>query len=66
VRRNVRRGPQEDRNAADVIVAVDGQAVENASAFLEKIEEHQPGDKIVLTILRSSQELQVPVVLGST
>jgi S1-C subfamily serine protease len=72
VRRNVRRGPlvytveQEDRSAADVIVAVDGQPVESASAFVDKIEEHQPGDQIVLTVLRAGQELQLPVTLGST
>jgi S1-C subfamily serine protease len=72
VRRNVRRGPfvttveQADRSAADIIVAVDGQFVESASAFVEKIEEHQPGDQIVLTIIREGQQLNVPVTLGST
>ena len=72
VRRNVRRGPlvytieQEDRSAADIIVAVDGQSVGSASAFLEKIEEHQPGERVVLTILRGGEKTQVPVVLGST
>ena len=72
VRRNVRRGPlvytveQEDRSAADIITAVDGQPVESASAFVEKIEEHRPGEQIVLTILRDGQQMRVPVVLGST
>jgi S1-C subfamily serine protease len=72
VRRNVRRGPlvytieQEDRSAADIIVAVDGQPVESASAFVEKIEEHKPGEQVVLTILRGGQQMRVPVVLGST
>ena len=56
------RGPlvynveQKDRDAADVIVAVDGAAGESASAFVEKIEEHRPGDQIVLTILRDGRD----------
>jgi S1-C subfamily serine protease len=72
VRREVRRGPfvqpvkQIDRSAADIIVAVDGQSVESASAFVEKIEEHQPGDRIVLTIIRQGRRLDVPVDLGSS
>jgi S1-C subfamily serine protease len=72
VRREVRRGPfvqpvkQIDRSAADIIVAVDGQSVESASAFVEKIEEHQPGDRIVLTVIRQGQRLDVPVELGSS
>jgi S1-C subfamily serine protease len=70
VRRKVVRGPiaytvpQEDRSSADIIIAVDDQAVDEASDFLEKIEEHKPGDRVVLTILRQSQTVQVPVVLG--
>ena len=72
VRRNVRRGPlvytieQEDRSAADIIVAVDGKPVESASAFVETIEQHKPGDQVVLTILRTKQQMRVPVVLGSS
>ena len=72
VRRNVRRGPlvytveQDDRSAADIIVAVDGEPVDSASAFIEKIEQHQPGDRVVLTILRDGERMQVPVTLGST
>ena len=72
VRRNVRRGPlvytveQDDRSAADIIVAVDGETIESGSAFLEKIEEHRPGDTIVLTILRGGERMDVQVELGSS
>jgi S1-C subfamily serine protease len=72
VRRNVRRGPlvytveQDDRSAADIIVAVDGETIESGSAFLEKIEEHRPGDTIVLTILRGGERMDVQVGLGSS
>jgi S1-C subfamily serine protease len=72
VRRNVRRGPlvytveQDDRSAADVIVSVDGESVESASEFLEKIESHQPGERIVVTIIRGGDTMQVPVTLGAS
>jgi putative serine protease PepD len=57
---------QNDRSAADIIVAVDDDPVETASAFVEKIEEHRPGDRIVLTVLRGGERLKIPVELGST
>jgi S1-C subfamily serine protease len=72
VRRTVRRGPfserqnEIDRSAADVIIAVDGVPIESASSFIEKIEDHRPGERIVLTILRGSQQLDVPVELGAS
>lgn len=72
VRREVRRGPltyvveQEDRSSADIIVAVDGVPVESASAFVERIEQHRPGDRIVLDILRGGEHVDIPVELGSS
>jgi S1-C subfamily serine protease len=72
VRRNVRRGPlvytveQDDRSAADIVIAVDGEAVESASAFLEKIEQHRPGDRIVVTVIRDGERVQIPVTLGAS
>ena len=72
VRRDVRRGPfvqtveQADRSGADIIVAIDGQPIESASAFVEMIEEHQPGEQVALTIIREGQRLNVPITLGST
>ena len=41
---------KQDRDYADLIVAVDGQPVETGSALIEAIEAHKPGDEIVLTI----------------
>lgn len=71
VRRRVTRGPftydveRQDTSSADIIVAVGGQAVDSASAFVEKIEEHQPGDKLTLTILRQGRQMDVAVTLGA-
>jgi S1-C subfamily serine protease len=72
VETQVKRGPfvydveKADRTAADVVIAVNGQPVDKASAFVEKIEEHRPGEQIELTILRQGQQMRVPVTLGAT
>jgi S1-C subfamily serine protease len=71
-KRKVRRGPlvytveREDRSTADYILAVDSEEVATGSTFLEKIEQHRPGDVVVLTILRQGQRLRVPLTLGET
>ena len=54
-----------DRSAADLIVAVDGAAIATADEFLTAIETKQPGDEVLLTVVREGRELQVPVRLGS-
>jgi S1-C subfamily serine protease len=72
VRRRVTRGPlaydieRHDPSSADLIVAVDGAPVESASAFVDKIEEHQPGDQLVLTIIRQGRQMEVPLTLGAS
>jgi S1-C subfamily serine protease len=72
VTKRVTRGPlvynveQKDRSAADTIVAVDGQPVDSASSFVDTIEQHRPGDSVVLTIRRGGETLQVPVTLGTS
>jgi S1-C subfamily serine protease len=64
------RGPliieRQDPSAADIITAVDGQPVDSASAFVDKIEERRPGERVVLTIIRDGRQMQVPVTLGAT
>jgi S1-C subfamily serine protease len=69
VRREIRRGPfvgsTNDSSKADYIVAVDGQPVSKGDSLIEKIEEHQPGDTVVLSILRDGQPTQVSITLGS-
>jgi S1-C subfamily serine protease len=70
VQREVKRGPlvytieRNDPSAADVIVALDGEPMEQASNFVDKIEERQPGEQVVLTITRDGQQVKVPVTLG--
>jgi S1-C subfamily serine protease len=72
VRKRIVRGPlaydveKNDSSSADIIVAIDGQPVESAATFVDKMEEHQPGESVVLTILRQGRQMQVPVTLGSS
>jgi S1-C subfamily serine protease len=54
-----------DRSAADLIVAVDGQPVKTADDFLSIIDGKNPGDRVMLTIVREGQTRQVPLVLES-
>jgi S1-C subfamily serine protease len=52
-----------DRAAADRIVGVDGKPIKTADDFLEAIEAKQPGDQVMITIIRAGQQLQIPLQL---
>lgn len=66
--RKTRRGPitiqRTDRNAADLIIALNGKPVKTADDFLSLIENFKPGETVIITILREGKEAQVPVKLG--
>jgi S1-C subfamily serine protease len=72
VRKRVTRGPlaydveRYDTSGADIIVAIDGQPVESAASFVDKMDDHQPGENVVLTIVRQGHQMQLPVTLGSS
>lgn len=55
-----------DRAAADMIVAVDGQPTKTADAFLSIIESKQPGEQVIITVIRGGQPKQVPLKLEAT
>jgi S1-C subfamily serine protease len=65
-----RRGPfvleRIDRSAADLIIAVDGKDAKTADEFLGLVERHEPGEEVVLTVIREKRELRIPVRLGSS
>ena len=71
VRQQQRRGPfvyeetQIDRSSADLIIAVDGERVRLADDLLSIIDRKQPGDQVVLTVVREGREVQVPIILGA-
>ena len=52
-----------DRSFADRIVAIDGQPVKSADAFLEHVEAKRPGDQVLLTVIRDGREMIVPLLL---
>ncbi|MFH5805454.1 S1C family serine protease [Alienimonas sp. DA493] len=53
-----------DRSVADVIVALDGNPVRTADAFLGDIEAKRPGDTVTLTVRRGEELVRVPLRLG--
>jgi S1-C subfamily serine protease len=69
VRRRRRDGPfiyeyrTIDRAAADLIKAIDSERVQTVDELLTAIEAKQPGDRVVVTVHRDGQEVDVPVTL---
>lgn len=65
-----RRGPfstqRVDRNAADLIVAIDDQKISSAEDFLSYIDEKQSGDEVIVTVIRDGRKLQIPVTLSAS
>jgi S1-C subfamily serine protease len=65
-----RQGPfvvqTENRAAADLIAAVDGRPIKTADDFLDAIEAKQPGDQVMITVIRAGRQQQVPLRLESS
>ncbi len=55
--------PKIDLDAADLIVGVDGVDTKKTVDFTAIIDDHKPGDRVVLDVLRGGNRIQVPVVL---
>lgn len=70
IRQQRRQGPfvfesqQLDVSTADLIVAVNGEAIKTADDFLSAIEQHAPGVEVLLTVVREGRRLDVPLRLG--
>jgi S1-C subfamily serine protease len=54
-----------DRSTADRIAAIDGQPIKTAEDVLDAIENKQPGDQVVVTVVRGGREFQVPIRLDA-
>lgn len=53
------------RLGGDIIVAVDGQPVQNLDELLAYLVQNtSPGDNILLTVVRGDQTLEIPVTVG--
>jgi S1-C subfamily serine protease len=55
---------EEYPTGGDVISAVDGQAVEGADSLRRVIDSHNPGDTVLLTVVRNGDSRTVEVKLG--
>jgi putative serine protease PepD len=51
--------------AGDIITALDGTTIATADDLTAKVSAHQSGDKVTLTIKRSSSSLKITVTLGT-
>ena len=71
VRQKRRQGPftyetqSVDRSHADLIIAIDGEKITTANDLLAIIDAKQPGDDVMLTIIREGREMQVAVRLAT-
>jgi S1-C subfamily serine protease len=50
----------------DIITTIAGQALDPEHPFINQIFKHQPGEKVVLEIVRDGKSLEVEVVLGGS
>lgn len=57
--------PKIDPTQADLIKAVDGEPVATADDLLARIETKRPHEQVVLTIVRGTTQVDVPVTLGA-
>jgi len=53
----------EDPSRADVIVGINGVAVDSVDKLLAEVEKHKPGSSISVEIIRSGKRTSVPVTL---
>jgi 2-alkenal reductase len=51
--------------AGDIILGVDGQAVDDAHPLSQLLLAHQVGDEVKLTVIRGTGQLEISVALGS-
>jgi 2-alkenal reductase len=49
----------------DIVTGMDGQAFDQEHPFLNRVLEHQPGDRVTLDLLRDGTSLQILIVLGN-
>ena len=60
--KTVRRVPP--KGGVDIIVGVNGQTVHTGEEFITLVEEHKPGEKVILNIVRDNKQIKLPVILG--
>ena len=70
VREQSRRGPylvertRIDQSQADLIIGIDGKRVKTVDDLLTFVEQKQPGERVLVSVLRSGRQVDVEVTLG--
>jgi S1-C subfamily serine protease len=52
-----------DPNVADIILGIDGQGTKKVDDFTGIVDDHKPGDSLMLDVYRDGKTVKVPVVL---
>lgn len=52
-------------NLGDIILEINGDAIEDNGDLILTLEKYKAGDKIIVTILRDNKQLKLPVILES-
>jgi len=62
--RQVRLGNTIVAIGGDIILQIDGKKVESGDVLIRYLREKKPGDRVLLTVLRGSKTINVPLTLG--
>ena len=63
--RGAKIGPDGSIVPGDIITAVDGKPVEGVSRLLGRLDEHQVGDTVKLTVRRNGKDVEISVTLSA-
>ncbi len=70
VREQSRRGPylvertRIDQSQADLIIGIDGKRVKTVDDLLTFVEQKQPGERVLVSVMRGGRQVDVEVTLG--
>jgi S1-C subfamily serine protease len=63
--RGARVGPRDSIIPGDVIVAIDGRAVDGTGRLLARLDDYRPGDTVKLTVWREGKQVELSAQLES-
>lgn len=72
IREQTRRGPyimertKIDQSQADLVIGIDGQRVRTVDDMLSLVEQKQPGERVLVSVVRQGTQVDVEVVLGES
>ena len=53
-----------DQSQADLIIGIDGKRVKTVDDLLSLVEQKQPGDRVLVSVMRDGKQVDVEVMLG--